>query len=166
MPAIAGTTEFRKNGTMILTGLFTRRCATTLFPLLLFSMGCGPENKLGRLPVAGMVRLDGEPLDRGTILFAPDRLNSAKPGGVSSGAQIEDGKYSIAEHKGLTPGSYAARVYSSDEEAELVEPQVPGPGIKTVRERIPARYNLRTELKLEIDGSEKKVVFDVEMDSR
>ena len=131
-----------------------------ILAVLLFSFGCGPKNELGRLPVSGEIKLNGQPLDQGTILFAPKQAQ-----GVSSGGDILDGAFQIEEHKGLTPGSYFVRIYAADEEGEDVEPQLPGPGIKTKRERIPPKYNLRSELKLVVEASQGEAVFDLDMKS-
>jgi len=128
--------------------------------LFYLCLGCGPKNELGRLPVSGKLSLNGAPLEKGTILFAPEQSR-----GVSSGADVLDGAYAIEEHKGLTPGTYVVRIYAADEEGEDVEPQLPGPGIKTKRERIPPKYNLRSELKLVVEASQDEAVFDLDMKS-
>lgn len=129
--------------------------------IIVFLLGCEAKNELGRLPVSGKISLNGELLQKGTILFAPEQ-----PSGVSSGTDIVDGSYSIAEHQGLTPGTYVVRIYAADEEGEDVEPQLPGPGIKTKRERIPPRYNLRSELKLVVEATQDEAVFELDMESK
>ena len=123
-------------------------------------LGCSEPNALGRKAVSGMISVNGSPLQKGSILFAPVDRN-----GVSSGAEIVDGAYAIAAHQGLTPGSYTVRIYATDEVAEAVEPTLPGPGVKTQPELIPPAYNMRSELKLEVNESED-AVFDLDIVSK
>lgn len=122
-------------------------------------LGCSPENKLGRQPVTGTISVNGELLDRGSILFAPTDLN-----GVSSGAEIENGTYTIPAHQGLTTGTYTVRIYATDVEAEEVAPTLPGPGVKTQPERIPAAYNMKSKLRLEVTN--EPAVFDLDIESK
>src|SRR5690349_12411989 len=68
--------------------------------------GCAPANPLGRVAIAGKVTLDGQPVETGTIEFAP------AAGGVGSGAKIVSGSYAIEEQKGLPPGKYLVRIYA------------------------------------------------------
>ena len=147
--------RFAHNASMLF-----RYCLVAFLPLLLFSIGCGPKNELGRQAVTGQIRLDGVPLDRGTIMFAPEQ-----PRGVSAGAQIEDGSYSIEAHQGLTAGRYIVRIYAADDKAETVAPELPGPGIRTQPERIPFKYNLRSESTLDVDGSADAATFDLDMET-
>lgn len=127
---------------------------------LVACFGCSPENKLGRKAVSGVITVNEQPLAKGSILFAPDDRN-----GVSSGAEIANGEYSIAAHQGLTPGNYTVRIYATDEVGEAVEPSLPGPGIKTQPELIPPAYNMRSDLKLEVRESED-AVFDLNVVSK
>lgn len=122
-------------------------------------LGCAPENRLGRQPISGTITVNGEPLNRGSILFAPD-----DPTGVSSGAEIENGTYAIPAHQGLTVGTYTVRVYATDEDAEEVAPTLPGPGVKTQPELIPAAYNLKSDFKLDVH--EEPAVFDLDVTSK
>ena len=122
-------------------------------------MGCGPQNQLGRKPVAGTIQLDGAPLPAGSISFTPQSA------GVSSGAEIVAGQYSIAAERGLTPGTYIVRIYSTDETSAAVEPTIPGPGIKVQPERVPAVYNLKSQLEVVVTETDREVTFDLEMNS-
>lgn len=126
--------------------------------------GCSQQNQLGRRAIEGEVTLNGIALPHGTILCAPDG-----PGGVSSGGEIADGQYAIPAHQGLLPGVYTVRIYAADQQAEAVEPALPGPGIRTQPETIPAQYNMRSRLKLtvpEAEGSNEPVRFDIDMQSK
>jgi hypothetical protein len=145
----------RKNGGMINKSKILLICIG-----IVACCGCSEANKLGRKAVQGMITVNGQPLEKGSILFAPEDRN-----GVSSGAEIVDGTYAIAAHQGLTPGVYTVRIYVTDEAAEAVEPTLPGPGVKTQPELIPPAYNMRSELKLEVNESED-AVFDLDVVSK
>jgi hypothetical protein len=108
--------------------------------------GCGEANPLGRRPVSGRVTYQGKPVDYGAIQFTPLDLQH----GVSSGAMIEGGQYSIKLTEGLPPGEYQVMVSAPDRgKVEKVE-GLPGDERSLAVERIPARYNLKTTLKLEV----------------
>lgn len=139
--------------------LLPSTCVFGFSLLLVASLGCSPENSLGRQPISGTISVNGQPLSLGSILFAPN-----DPGGVSSGAEIENGTYSIPAHQGLTTGSYTVRIYATDEEAEQVAPTLPGPGVKTQPELIPAAYNMKSKLTLEV--RDEPAVFDLDIESK
>jgi hypothetical protein len=114
--------------------------------ILLTVSGCGEPNPLGRRAIHGAVTFQGKPVDYGGIQFTPDDLQH----GVSSGAMIEGGKYQIKTSQGLPPGSYKVMISSPDRaEKERVEGP-PGDERTVARERIPRKYNLQSELKLEV----------------
>ena len=93
--------------------------ATGALPcLLLLAMGCSNDNPLGRMPVSGSVTLGSKPLALGNITFAPQDA-----GGVSSGASIIEGQYSIPEVQGLPPGKYVVRLYSAEKDNAPATPE-------------------------------------------
>ena len=104
--------------------------------------------------------MNGELLENGSIMFAPDDRDK----GVSSGGEITDGKFSIPAHQGLVSGTYTVRVYSADNEAEEAKPKLPGPGIKAPPERIPSKYNMKSELKLDV--GDQPAVFDLDIKTK
>jgi hypothetical protein len=114
-----------------------------LLPLV---FGCGEENPLGRRAVYGDVSYQGKPVDYGSIQFIP--VDPQR--GVSSGAMIEAGKYQIQESLGLPPGNYSVMVSSPDQSQQTKIEEVPGDARTLAAERIPAKYNLQTTLKVEV----------------
>ncbi len=111
--------------------------------------GCGGSTD-GRVPVAGEVMLSGQPLDRGSIEFHP-----LGEGGVITGGMIVDGKFDIDAEQGAKPGKYEVRVFSSGEAVEADPDQAPGPEAETQinAERIAAKYNIDSELEVEIGAN-------------
>jgi hypothetical protein len=133
--------------------------------LALAAAGCGaPDDELPRQAVSGRITLDGKPLERGMISFAPLGGGGASP--VSVGAVIREGSYSIARAGGPVPGSYRVAIISEGGAPEAAD-AAPGPGeLKSARkEPIPARYNAATTLKADVvkGGSN---TFDYELTSQ
>ncbi len=128
-------------------------CMVGVLPL-----GCGPDNPLGRLAISGTVQLRGEPLDQGSIEFAPTE------GGpnVTSGGRIEDGEFSIPAHQGLPPGTYLVRISSAEVTGEPIEPEFPGASPVVALERIPAEYNAQSDKRVTISEDGANVLeFDI-----
>jgi hypothetical protein len=120
--------------------------------------GCGGAND-GRVPVSGEVKLSGQPLDRGSIELHP--LTSS---GVLTGGMVKEGKFEIPAEEGPKPGKYQVRVFASGESI-APDPNVPpGPQTDTQvsAERVAAKYNVNSELEVEIgpSGSEG-LLFEV-----
>jgi len=113
---------------------------------LLSTAGCGEPNPLGRRAVHGDVTFQGQPIEYGSIQFMPDDLQR----GVSSGAMIEGGKYHIKTSQGLPPGSYKVMITAPDQKQKETVEGPPGEERTVARDRIPKKYNLQTELKLEV----------------
>ncbi len=108
------------------------------------AIGCSSDANVG-LDVNGSVTLDGKPLPSGTISFAT-------PDGRSLGtAEVAEGRYAIPASAGLQPGTYQVEILSVVPTGKTVKnPDFPNETIKEVRNVVPARYNVRSELKAEL----------------
>lgn len=108
--------------------------------------GCGSSTD-GRVAVSGEVTLDGQPLDRGTI-----ELHPKSPGGTMTGGMIANGTFSIAAEQGPKPGSYEVRIFAAGAGTTVDPNEPPGPEsqAKPPAERIPARFNVNSELTAEV----------------
>ena len=97
--------------------------------------GCSTEPATGT--VEGIVNLNGQPLDQGLIRFVP-----------------ADGKSQPADGT-ITAGKFTATVPLGDFKVEITSPKVVGktqmmpgsPEVDKIQEALPARYNVKTELK-------------------
>ena len=129
---------------------------------LVMILGCGPRSD--RLAVDGNVKLNGAPLDSGSI-----RFTTAGTGRLfATGAMIKDGEYHIPQAKGLPPGTYRVDISSPDTKAPLVAVTVaPGepPSPPIAPERIPADYNTNSKQSVEVSVS-KDNQFDFDIVSR
>jgi len=138
-----------------------RVCFIPLACLLvaMFTTGCGADTN-GRVPLAGQVYLDGQPLDRGSIEFHPQDAAGAITGGV-----VKDGAFEIPAAQGATPGKYQVRVFAAGTGMEIDPNQPPGPESErqVAVERIPARFNLKSELEVDVAAQgNKDLRFDLE----
>jgi hypothetical protein len=114
--------------------------------VLAATTGCGSSDGLNRQAIFGTVTLDGQPISRGAILFEPATHES----GTAVGATIRLGSFVISKQQGAVPGTYRVRVYSSSEKQA---PPAKGQTERTPRpmvERLPARYNTRSELRADV----------------
>jgi hypothetical protein len=126
-------------------------------------IGCGSGD--GRMAVRGEVTLNGTALSIGHIAFEPTSNQ-----GVSSGALIRDGLYTIPAEQGLVPGEYLVRIYSSGEAQtggpvptpeQLMGGNVPPPP----KELIPAEYNVKSTQKATV-SAEGSNAFDFKIQTK
>lgn len=125
------------------------KCVGIPFILLLFVVGCGPNNP--RREISGKILFKGAPLDHGTITFNP--LGSGTPGipRTKEGANINNGEYKILAETGLTPGKYQVIISSGDNIDPKDPGGVPGPsGNYVSKDRIPAAYNTASKEEVEV----------------
>jgi hypothetical protein len=134
-----------------------------LVGLLLVSLfGCKPYQVA---QVAGKVTLDGKPLAKASITFAPmaSKGNPA-PGPTATGLTDADGRYQLIFDKN-TPGAVVGkcRVYITSVVGDgTVEERDGGPPVKRVKDRVPAKYNLNTELTYDVPaGGSDRANFEL-----
>lgn len=112
--------------------------------------GCGAE---GLPEVGGTVTVDGQPLAAGLIQFLPEAGDAP-----SEACRVADGKFSAK----LQRTKYSVQIYAPREAKTVAKLDVNGPGGgPTMEETLPARYNLRSELKLEVSGPTSDVRFEL-----
>jgi hypothetical protein len=124
--------------------------ATFLFCLLM--AGCGSGNDLA--PVKGKVTLNGQPLEGATVEFQP----TAEGGAPSAGKTDAKGRYELS-YTFHTPGAMPGEHIVSIRTAETC---FNGQGNEIEREeRVPAKYNTRTELKRTVEPGRNKFDFEL-----
>ena len=125
----------------------------------LASVGCGGGgDDLPREPVSGKVTLDGQPLEKGMITFIPTRGTEPVASGV-----IEGGAYAVARADGPVPGPHRVTIWAKKPTGKkLRDPDNPDQMIEEVRDVIPPRYNLNSELTAEVKaGGNNTFDFDL-----
>ena len=131
---------------------------TLLFLSLIPPLGCSNATD-GRVAVGGTVQFDGAPLNRGSI-----ELHPKDSAGLHSGGMIREGKFEIAPEQGPTPGKYEVRFFAANEKELELPPEGPGDSsrVPVAKERIPAKYNIKSELEVEIPAAgDRNLQFDL-----
>ncbi len=125
---------------------------------LVILCGCGKSYRVAS--VSGKVTLDGKPLAKATVTFAPmGTKENQSPGPTSHGGTDSDGRYSLSlSLSPPSPGSVVGknRVYISTVLSDPVtDDRDAGGPVKKVRDKIPEKYNMKTELVYEVlpDGT-------------
>jgi hypothetical protein len=142
-----------------------RRSLPGLALLILF--GCGSPYKVG--PVSGKVTMDGKPLPKVVVTFAPiGSKENMSPGPTASAVTDAEGRYVLkldARRSGAVVGK--CRVYITsrlDDRAQVGadEPDSPGPFRRTAKEKIPPKYSRQTELVFDVPaGGTDQANFDL-----
>ncbi len=111
--------------------------------------------------------MNGNALDEGSVEFSLQGQ-----GGISSGALIKKGQYTIETSKGLPPGKYLVRLLATakSSSSQKAPSGPPGPSAtrglaRVAKQQIPPQYNVRSTLVVEVvdDGSN---VFDFDVKTR
>jgi hypothetical protein len=126
-----------------------------LFALLAFVALCGCSSKpYSVAQVSGKVTLDGKPLSKASVTFAPmaTKENQA-PGPTAWGPTDAEGRYKLAFDP-QTPGAVVGkcRVYISGllPDTAVNDDRDAGRKAKFIRDPVPEKYNTRTELVFEV----------------
>jgi hypothetical protein len=121
--------------------------------------GCSGDG-LPRQPVSGFVTLDGQPLASGAISFFPNLLKDPLYP-VAAGAMIDRGYFSIPRGEGLVPGRYDVTINSAATRGKRRQNRrEPGNDRAVEKERIPAKYNSKSQMAIEIkDAAIKEITF-------
>ena len=110
--------------------------------------GCGSDDRPEIGQVYGVVTVDGEPAAGLGVLFSQRGFRS------SSGFTNEKGEYElryIKDTMGAAVGSHKVRI-------EYVSQEGKGPR----RERLPEKFNRKTQLTAEVEGGHNEINFNLE----
>lgn len=137
--------------------------------LVCFLTGCnfGPRadyHTLDLVDISGTVTLDGEPLEGALVTFEePDQT-------FSYGRTDASGRYRLmlnSEKSGITPGEKRVRISTTasagEGEGDEEDPDAPE-AAAAEGERVPARYNRDSELRVTVTESDSHVDFDLTSD--
>ena len=136
-----------------ISGLSPTRTRLLMGIAVVLIVGCqrGPAKGL----VKGSVTLDGKPLDAGIVRFVPiDGKGAASTAPVAEGAfqlDVEIGPKKVEFSAPKVMGTY--KVYDTPE----------SPTANNVEELLPTRYNVATELTLEVKKGEQAASFELKL---
>jgi hypothetical protein len=123
----------------------------TYLALVSVTAGCTSDSQHGT--VAGKVTLAGQPLDDGVIRFAPaDGQTAAVEAPIANGqfrALVPVGKMRVTVTSSKVVGKRKAYDTPDSRMVDVVE------------ERVPARYNARSELTLDVTAGEQPHDFEL-----
>lgn len=110
--------------------------------------------------VSGTVKLDGQPIGPGVVIFAPDdgKTNPAR------GAIQPDGTYELKTSRdvGLAPGKYKVSLQIVEIPADVVPGQR---DMRPTKSRIPEKYSDTNSSGFEFDVAAGSNTIDIEMTS-
>lgn len=151
----------------------SRVAAVAAAAALLLVVGCSDNTGLGkRYPVAGTVKLKGQPVEKGTISFQP---NDAA--GRPAAGEISNGSYrltTLAPNDGALPGSYKVTVTAQEmDTTELKEVAKGGQfhhdekfakAVANAKNLVPSKYRLADTSGLTADVKEQSNSIDFDLD--
>lgn len=121
-----------------------------LFAALVASLGCAKSNTA---TVTGNVTVDGEPAKVGAVSFFA--VDGRAP---TAGAQIADGRYSAQ----VKPGKCMVQVRVSKVVGKKKIYDTPESPVREIwAEVLPAKYNDKTELSLDVEPGENQQDYDL-----
>jgi hypothetical protein len=122
-------------------------------------LAAGCDGTGGRVPVAGTVTFDGQPVDGGAIAFLPEGEGDGdrpKPG-----TRIDEGRYAILARKGPVPGVYRVQIHWAKKTGKKVPFDSPPVLIDETRQVIPEKYNTQSTLRVEVHSGSNAFDFDL-----
>lgn len=133
-----------------------KACVAVLLPIL-FTLGCSSGNGPDRAQVKGEVKVDGVPLEKGSIDFFP--VDGTQ--GPSAGGVIENGKYDVARGKGPAVGRNRIEIHGVKKTGRKVpDHMAPGTMRDETVEAVPADFNTNSTLVREIAPGSNVVDFN------
>jgi len=133
--------------------LKTVSAALLCFGILGGNAGCGPPDDQGT--VTGTVTFDGAPLAEGAVRFVPVAADAP-----TSGATVAEGAFTAKVPFGqMRVEITAAKVVGT---REMYEGMPDSPVVNIVEELIPAKYNVRSKLTLDVKQGSQEASFELE----
>lgn len=124
-----------------------------LLMALAASAGCGSN---GLAQIQGTVTLDGEPLEGASVEFRPLTAEGSPSYSVES--TDADGHFAMgytADKAGVLPGKYKVSI------STMFDEMLENGRTKRHPERVPRRYNERTELEVDVVEGNHDLPFDL-----
>jgi len=132
-------------------------CALAL--VTLFIAGCGGGSDVDLAQVEGTVTLDGKPLAGVNLEFTPAGESGGSPS-YSSGPTDANGHYKLMytfDKPGAMVGKHTVRITTAAPEGEDDEED----DETVIEEKLPARYNAKTELTADVQPGSNTIDFDL-----
>jgi hypothetical protein len=148
--------RFGQNGEAGFGRVHARACCVAMLVAIATVLGCGG----GGASIQGNVTFDGQPVEKGSIVFEPaDGL------GQVAGGTIENGKYHLDSKSQLTPGPMIVRITAARSTGKKVPAGPPAPDgtmVDEIKQYIPKVYNEQSQLTAQIESSSKTQNFELQ----
>jgi hypothetical protein len=124
---------------------------------IISSGGCGDGSKRGA--VEGGVKLDGKPVENGSILFTPIQETR----GAVAGGEIHNGRYRLSAKTGPAVGWNRVEIHAMLKTGKMVPKAFGAPGemVPEQFEAVPPKFNSESTLKYEIKSGDNAADFEV-----
>jgi len=135
--------------------------ALTLIAMII-CVGC--DSGAGRMSVRGKVTFHGQPVQRGTIQFAP----AERTAGQSGGGVITDGLFEVSAEGGLLAGqTYVVRIIALRGTGRTAPNRLDpdAPPVEVEENYIPPIYNSQSTLTVTISETASENTFEFPLDS-
>ena len=120
-----------------------KACKLALLAGLFAALGCSSGDGLERARVRGEVRVDGQPLEDGSINFFP----AGDAEGPSAGGVIKQGLYDIAQESGPVVGKNRVEIRGVKKTGRMVPNHMaPGTMREELVEALPPDVNTKSQL--------------------
>lgn len=125
--------------------------------------GCGSSDGFARVPVAGHVHVDGQPLAQGVIRFVPDKTVA----GPSAQAVVENGLYKLDRSSGPVAGKHRVEIEATGHLGFAVDDELAYARQIQTRGALPAnpippQFNRQSRLLADIPtGGTQELHFDL-----
>ena len=125
--------------------------------ILLVGIGCG-RSQTHVAAIGGEVKLDGQPLEEGSILLMP--MEGTK--GAAAGGEIMKGRYRLSGKAGPAVGWNRVEIRGLRKTGKMVPKSFPSRGelIEEYVEAIPPRFNSASTLKVEVKPGDNTANFE------
>ena len=137
--------------------MLDRQLCSLFAVFFLFGTGCTNDGyaELGLVEVTGKVTLDGQPLSGAKVSFESQdmRQSIGKTDNIGNFRLMYD-----SQTPGAMPGLKTVRITTANVD---VEGGGAGEGAAAVKEKVPARYNEKSELQADVSASHKTFDFDL-----
>jgi len=119
-------------------------------------LGCSSGDGLNRASVRGEVKVDGNPLEEGSINFFP----AGDAEGPSAGGVISKGEYEIPQDLGPVVGKYRVEIHGVQKTGRTVPNYMaPGTTMPEVMEVLPADVNVKSKLVRDVAAGANVIDF-------
>jgi hypothetical protein len=130
--------------------------------VVLACAGCSRRSYTGpqRFPLHGQVRLDGQPVDWGSISFLPAAGGEQRV----SGGLIENGAYAVPEEQGANVGQYRVEIHWLKKTGKQYRDRDSGEMVDERKEALPSQFHQQSKLTAEVASGQ--TTFDFHLKSQ